>query len=872
MDGNSQKPTSPGLPGLSGAGVEASQGGAAAAPASGTPVPAGLPASFRVVAIGASAGGLEAVTALLDTLRPDTNMVFILVQHQAVQGPHLLQALLARHTRMSVVEAEDGLRIVPNHLYLNPPDSGLILENGALKTYLRPTEHERPQYIDALFESVAREKQSLAVGVLLSGLDSDGVRGMKSIQQAGGVTFAQNSTARFSELPAHAISATPVDFVLTAAGIADKLSLLGRLPVADRDSEAPEQPAFEQTYIAGVLEQVKQAANLDFTSYKLKTIQRRLWRRMLLSKLTNPDDYLQLIKQNPQEAVTLAHDFLITVTSFFRESDVFQVLKNRIFPEFVKLQSEGRPLRVWVPGCSTGEEAYSIGMAYLEFLAEMATNPQLQIFATDLSPEAISKARQGIYQEAELEGLSEERRKRFFTRVDGRYQVSQPVRNMCIFAVQNVLTAPPISHVDLISCCNLFIYLDNAAQRQVVKVFHYALNVNGYLILGSSESIGFAMELFELADGRTKIYKKKDAALQAPVLLPPLALARRAAAEWQPTAVESPPPEERLLREIDHLVLAEYAPVGFVINDQMDIVQFRGDTGPLLQPDNFVPSLNLFRMVRPELHAVVREAIDQARSSGRPVSRDHIPFLLKGNLVRHSLTVVPLYPGGSGASPYYLLLFTPIEAAALLEKSTLVDRSDANEPDAGPQHKREMVAAQRYIQELKEEHATAVEELRAAMEEAQSNNEELQSTVEELESTKEELQSNNEELNTINEELYTKNNELIRAYDDLNNLLDSLNIAFIILDAHGRIRRYSARTTEAFNLIESDIGRPLNDIKPTIDLPPLQPLIDATLQNMETRSLTVKGNQGKAFQLRIRPYKTAEKQIEGVVLMVQEQT
>lgn len=870
MGGNSQKPRPPGRqPRQPGADVEAPQDGAAAAPAPSAPAPAGLPASFRVVAIGASAGGLEAVTALLDALRPDTNMVFILVQHQAVQGPHLLQALLAKHTQMPVVEAADGLRITPNHLYLNPPDSGLILENGALKTYLRPTEHELPKYIDALFESVAREKQSLAVGVLLSGLDSDGVHGMKSIQQAGGVTFAQNRTARFSELPAHAISATPVDFVLTAAGIADKLALLGRMPVVDRDSEAAEQPAFEQTYIAGVLEQVKQSAKLDFTSYKLKTIQRRLWRRMLLSKITNPDDYLQLLKQSPQETVTLANDFLITVTSFFREPEVFQVLKGKIFPEFVKQQSEGRPLRVWVPGCSTGEEAYSIGMAYLEFLAEMATNPQLQIFATDLSPEAIAKARQGIYQEAELEGLSEERRKRFFTRVDGRYQVSQPVRNMCIFAVQNVLTDPPISHVDLISCCNLFIYLNNTAQRQVVKVFHYALNTNGYLILGSSESVGFTTNLFELADGRTKIYKKKAAAPLAPVLLPPLELARSAAAERLPSAIE-PPPEERLLREIDRLVLAEYAPAGFVINDQLDIIQFRGDTGPLLQPDNYIPSLNLFRMVRPELHAVIREAIDQARSSGRPVSRDHIQFLLKGNLMLHGLTVVPLHPGSSEVTHYYLLLFTPVEAAALLEKSTLEDRSDTNETDDDQQHKREMVAAQRYIQELKEEHSTAVEELRAAMEEAQSNNEELQSTVEELESTKEELQSNNEELNTINEELYTKNNELTRANDDLSNLLDSINIAFIILDAQGRIRRYSAKTTEVFNLIESDIGRPLNDIKPAIEMPTLQPLIDETLQNMEARSLMVTGVQGKVYQLRIRPYKTGENQIEGVVLMVQE--
>lgn len=634
----------------------------AAAP---TPVPAAGgagPVAPRVVAIGASAGGLEAVTELLDHLPADTGLAFILVQHQSPQGPHLLPALLAKHTDMPVLEALNGAHVIPNHFYINPPESGLVLENGTIQTYLRATTAEHPHYIDVLFESVAREKGAAAVGVLLSGLDQDGINGILKIQQAGGITIAQNSTARFNELPARAIAATAIDFVLPPAEIAEELALLARMPALTKDAEALEQPAFAPDYLQKILTQVSQVTRIDFSRYKIKTIQRRLWRRMLLARCTDPEAYFAQLKQDPQEAAQLAGDFLINVTGFFREPDVFQALKDKVFPDLLKRHPADQPLRVWVPACASGEEAYSIGMAYLEFLEDMAINPRIQIFATDLSQATIDKARRGVYPETALEGIPAQRRKRFFTKVDGGYQISQPVRNMCIFAVQNVLSDPPISHVDLISCCNLFIYLQEEAQKRAAKTFHYALNARGYLVLGSAESIRFATDLFSLEDVKSRIYRKKFPPVEFPAI--PL--------RWPETKATAPqlqnmetllPPLDRIKHDADRLVLAQFAPAGFLVNHDLDIIQFRGDTGPFLQPANDAPSFHLYKMVRLELQAALCEVIDQARSSKAPARKDRLQLVVNGQLMLFSINIVPLLASGPGAGDYFLILFSP---AALL--------------------------------------------------------------------------------------------------------------------------------------------------------------------------------------------------------------
>lgn len=833
-----------------------------------------LATPFRVVAIGASAGGLEALSELFAALPSDTGLAYILVLHQSTQGPHLLPQILGRCTHMPVAEAVDGMRIEPSHLYINPPDSGLILEGDTLKTYLRPTEKELPKYIDVLFESVAKEKQALAVGVLLSGLDSDGVNGIRMIQQAGGVTFAQNRTARFNELPANAIAAVSIDFVLPAKEIASELALLASMPIIVKGTEAMEQPDFDAAYLGKVLEEVSRVTKIDFTSYKIKTLQRRLWRRMLMSRITDLNAYLEHLRQNPQEANGLATDFLINVTSFFREPTVFQALQENIFPELVK-QAEHRPLRIWVPACATGEEAYSIGMAYLEFLEDMATNPKLQIFATDLSETAINLARRGIYPEADLEGVSAERRKHFFTKVDGGFQISQAVRNMCIFAVQNVLSDPPISHVDLISCNNLFIYLKDGAQRQAIKSFHYALNPNGYLLMGSAESIASAADLFSLEDSKKRIYRKKPSAGELAGFLPRWEQ-KKPEVSQQLRGIEPISPIDRVKQEADHLILSQYAPAGFLVNEDLDIIQFRGDTGPFLQPSTEVPSLHLNQMVRPELQPAVHEAVEQARRSGMPFRKDGIRLMLNGNLMHYEMSATPLHSGSAAGGSYYLVLLFPAVSTPSIQTDAVIAPDGEDEAATIQQLKanirqlkQELAGAQRYMQDLKEEHYAATEELRAAMEEAQSNNEELQSTVEELESTKEELQSNNEELNTINEELYAKNNELIRANDDLNNLLTSSNQSFIILDGQGHIRRFSEKAREVFSLIDSDLGRPLSDIKPKVEMPPIEPLIKEAVKRLDPQSVLIRDQQGKEYQLNVRPYKTAENRIEGVVLIVQ---
>jgi two-component system, chemotaxis family, CheB/CheR fusion protein len=826
-------------------------------------------ASFRVVAIGASAGGLEAVTGLLDALPGDTGMAYILVQHQSIQGQHLLPSLLAEHTTMPVIEAAAGTPVEPNHLYINPPDSGLILEQGTLKTYLRPTEHEHPDYIDVLFESVAREKQALAVGILLSGLASDGVNGIRKIQQAGGITFAQNTTARFNDLPANAIANTEIDFILPVKEVAAQLAFLAGLPLCLKDHEGAGLPAFAQDYLLKVLDQVKLATRINFSEYKIKTLQRRLWRRMLLSRITDPTAYLDFLGQHPQEAHLLASDFLINVTSFFREPDVFQVLKDKVFPAWVKRHSPDQPFRIWVPACATGEEAYSIGMAYLEFMENTIPRPKLQIFATDLSEEAINRARRGLYPERALETVSPDRRKRFFTKADGVYQVSRAVRDLCIFAVQNVLTDPPISHVDLISCCNLFIYISDHAQRQVVKTFHQALSPDGYLVLGNAESMPFAADLFALVDGRAKIYQKKFFSMKPPVTPSPLEPAKMRHSQRVPNLPEALTPLERVKSEADRLLLAQYTPAGFLVDNDLNIVQFRGDTGPYLHPANDVPSFQLNKIARPELLTDLLETIDQARLQRVPIKKDKIQLLLNGKLSVLSLSVIPLLSEGA-IEDYFLILLMPLTASPLLEQDIAPEPGAQDEGSDLRQLKHELAAARHYIQNLTEKHNAVTEELHAAIEELKSNNEELQSTVEELESTKEELQSNYEELNSINEELHAKNNVLIEADDDLNNLLTSINLSFIFLDDQGRIRRFSDKATDIFNLIGSDVGRPLSDIKPNVELPPLDPLTEETMTQLKTKILTVRDHQGKEFLLKTRPYKTSDNRIKGVVLIIQE--
>ncbi|MGH8480080.1 MAG: chemotaxis protein CheB [Gammaproteobacteria bacterium] len=722
---------------------------------------------FPVVGIGASAGGLEAFSQFLAHLPDDTGMGFVLVQHLDPRHESKLGDLLAKSTRMPVEEAAHDVAVRPDHVYIIPPNTTLSIAAGVLR--LEPRGEARGPHlpIDHFFKTLAEDRQTGAIGVILSGTGTDGTLGLEEIKAAGGITFAQDEqTAKHAGMPLSALRSGCIDRVLSPAEIARELARIGRHPYlapAETEARAPEAAA-KANHFKNILALLRSAFNVDFSAYRDTTVKRRIMRRMVLHAKESPADYAKHLERDRVELDALYQDILINVTSFFREPETFEALKTRIFPEIIEGREPNTPIRVWVPGCSTGQEAYSLAIALSEFLEDKPVRPAIQIFATDLSDTALSKAREGIYPENIEAEVAPERLRHFFSKEDSRYRVSKTLREMVVFARQNVASDPPFSHLDLISCRNLLIYLAPPLQKRVIPTFHYALNPAGFLVLGHSETVGAFTDLFGVADQPHRIYvKQTTAARQYPHFH---AEDHRPGAERGHMLAEPVPSPADWQREADRVALGQYVPPGVLVNENLDILQFRGQTGPYLAPAPGEPSLNLLKMAREGLFLAVRAALIECQQQGAAVHKHGVR--IRGEAVDREidLHVLPIKLPHAGER-CYLVLFEENVRRITPPPEARPEPAEGADGAELTLLRQELASTREYLQSVIEQQDAANEELKSANEEILSSNEELQSTNEELETAKEELQSVNEELTTINEQLQVRNADLGRLNDAL---------------------------------------------------------------------------------------------------------
>jgi two-component system CheB/CheR fusion protein len=822
---------------------------------------------FPIVGIGASAGGLEAFSAVLKNLPAETGMAFVIVQHLDPHHETLLVELLSRSTTMGVEQVREGTRVAPNRVYVIPPNTDMVIANGVLNLLSRSTSRGQHMPIDTFLRSLAADQQDRAIGVILSGTNSDGALGIEAVKSEGGITFAQDEkSARFDGMPRAAVATRCVDFILPPELIAKELGRIAGHPYVRGPrtlrEDTDENYGTSGTSLSRIFALLRAATGVDFTLYKHSTIQRRIARRMALHKIDNVDAYVQFLEQNPEEMDALYREILIKVTGFFRDPEMFQTLKAKVIPEIAARITVDSPIRVWIPGCATGEEAYSIAIVILEYLSEKNLNHSIQIFATDISDEAIEKARAGVYVENISLDVSPDRLRRFFVKHDGGYQVSKTVRDLCVFARQNVAKDPPFSKLDMVSCRNLLIYMEGALQKRIIPMYHYALKPQGFLLLGTSETIGSFSDMFELVDKRHKIYAKRPLSnSQRFDFAPGLSVgARGEPGRAMKQAEQQAVPD--LQKEADRVVLASYGPPGVIVNDDFEVVQFRGKTSPYIEPAPGKASLNLLKMAREGLLLDLRNAVQRAKRTGQPIKKKNIPTKFENGFRGVDLDVIPLSPGLHGR--HFLVLFQESVSPGAFQKGKL-SKADERQTD---QLKQELAATRQYLQSIIEEQEATNEELQSANEEILSSNEELQSINEELETAKEELQSTNEELTTVNEELQNRNSDLSQINDDLNNLLFSVNIAIVMLGGDLRIRRFTPMAGRILNIIPTDIGRPITDLRPGIKMPDLEPMIAEVLDSVTVKEREIRDDLGRSFAMTIRPYRTSDNRIDGAVLVL----
>jgi len=831
------------------------------------------PRLFPVVGIGASAGGMEAFGQMLEDLPADTGMAFVFIQHLHPGYDSALVDILSRHTSMPVLEAGNDMEVEPNSIYVIPPGSYLAIENGVLRLLPRPESHEPRLPVDQFFRTLAADRGTGAIGVLLSGTGSDGMLGLKAIKAEGGITFAQDETsAKYDGMPHSAIASGAVDFILPVGRIASELEHVARHPLLAREraGTAPEATPAAGDSLNRIFMLMRRHSGHDFTYYKTTTIQRRIRRRMVLHKLERLEDYVRYLQDNSAELDDLFQDILINVTDFFRDPEVFEVLAEKVFPMIVPEGRHEKPVRIWVPGCSSGEEAYSIAIALAEYLGDRASSTVVQIFATDIDEVAIRRARSGVYPENIIQDVSPNRLRRYFTQVEGGYQVNKSIRDLCVFAVQNVTKDPPFSRLDLISCRNLLIYLGGVLQKRVMRTFHYALNHDGFLLLGTAESVGEFTDLFRAVDAKSKIYARKatTGATQLAFGMPAEAYAGAGPTPVQPVTPGQPTAgtDDGIQKEADLLLMNRYAPAAVVINENMDILLFRGRTGAYLEPTPGEASLNLFKMAREDLIVGLNGAVRESLSSHAAASRRDIRLQVNGSTRNVDIEVTPLPAHGSAKEHrYYLVVFREIPSPRVIEPE---EGSATAGTDSNAAHlEQELAATKEYLQSVIEQKEINNEELRSANEEVQSSNEELQSINEELETAKEELQSTNEELATVNEELESRNDELTQVNNDLVNLVASVEIPIVIINRDLQIRRFTPQAEKLLNLIATDVGRPISDIKPNIEVPDFNQMLIAAIDEIKTGKQEIQDQDGCWYSVQVRPYQTLDNRIDGAIVV-----
>jgi two-component system CheB/CheR fusion protein len=830
---------------------------------------------FPIVGIGASAGGLEAFSELLHGLPEQTGMAFVLVQHLDPKHESALPEILGRTTKLPVKEVTDGTVVEADHVYVIPANAGMAYLEGELRLKARVVTRGQHMPIDSFFRSLAEKAGQRAIGVVLSGTASDGTEGCRAIKAAGGLTFAQDEeSAKYDSMPRNAINAGCIDFILAPKDIARELGGIARHPYVTRvlSGTKDELGGIAGGELAALFGVLRESTGVDFTNYKHSTLHRRIRRRMDMVKVETLKEYLRYLAKKPAEVDQLYSDLLINVTGFFREPQAFVALRKHVYPGLFEGRKPDNPVRVWVAGCSTGEEAYSIAITLLEYLWAHTRNitqaaTAIQIFATDISETALDRARNGLYTKSAVAHVSAERLKRFFVHQEGGYQVNKSIRDMCIFARQNLVKDPPFSNLDLVSCRNLLIYLGPLLQRRVVPSLHYALKPDGYLLLGDAESLGGFGEHFSLVDKKEKIYQKRKTTARLATYF--------ASTDYAPRRLEDAkvglhfPAPYTLENEVEQLLINRFVPASVVVNEQMEIVQFQGKTGMYLEPAAGVPTFSLSKMAKEGLVVDLRASLSQAKKSNTTVRKEGVQYQSESKVREVDLEVIPLQAQGA-RERYYVIVFQERIPARLGSKEADGKRKQAGQSAGSHGLKQEIVQLRGQLSSLIEDHETTLEEFKSVNEEVLSANEELQSTNEELETAKEELQSTNEELMTLNEEMQNRNTELSAVNSDLVNLLDTVNLPVVMVSLDLRIRRFTPPAQKLMNLLPSDMGRRLGEIRTNLELQDLEALVQKAIQSASAQEHEVREKDGTWYALRIRPYKSWDSKITGAVISLQD--
>ncbi len=828
--------------------------------------PRGLP--FPVVGVGASAGGLDAFAQLLAAIPEDSGMAFVLVQHLNPQHESQLTEILAPAAKMPVETVYNGLAVQPNHVYVIPPNKVMELRDGHLHLTKRPPGLHWP--IDIFFRSLAEVQGSRAIGIVLSGNASDGSLGLRAIKAECGMTFAQDeATARFSSMPRHAAATGAVDYVLPPAEIGRELSRLGhhRFLITPDPGEAQAELLPEgESEMRHIFALLQTATKVDFSQYKPTTIRRRIGCRMMILHLETLAEYAKHLQQYPAELRELYKDLLISVTSFFREPASFEALGQLLTGSLQDRGPQDGPMRIWVPGCATGEEVYSFAICLYELLQEHQLSLSVQLFGTDISEIALERARQGIYPALIAQNVSPERLRRFFSKVDSGYQIHKMIRESCLFARHDVTRDPPFSRLDLVSCRNVLIYLEAKAQRRILPTFHYALKPTGLLMLGSAETTGATSDLFAPLDKTHHIYARKAVPTRMTLdLSTPLSKGEFSPGCAGTTAAHGGDFQKKL----DRLVQTKYSPDAVVVNAEWQIVQFRGHTSPYLDPSPGEATLHLLRMAKESLLLPLRRAVQQAAVDSVTVRETGVRLENNGQPEEITIEVTP-FLGSTPSERYFLIVFLrdaksgPSRVPAPLALASLpVD-------EQVQRLQRELAETREYLRNLTEEYEAHAEELRAANEEARSANEELQSANEELGTTKEELQSANEELTTVNEELYHRNQDLGASNSDLKNFLSAVHVTVLIVDHGLRVRRFNAAAEKLLELSAVDLGRPVGHLRGSINTSRLEQQIQTVLESLHVSTEEVQDGEGRWYSLTVRPYRTVDDRIAGAVVTFQD--
>ena len=818
---------------------------------------------FLITGLGASAGGIQALQEFFEHVPERSGIGYVVILHLLPDHDSRLAEVLQTTTTMPVKQVKKKVKVEPDHVYVVPPDQHLTMEDGYILVSPNTQIEDRRAPVDIFFRTLAEEHGSRAVAVVLSGTGANGSMGLKRIKERGGAAFVQNPReAEFNEMPRNSIATGLVDEVLNVAEIPGKImayrNRIGTIQIFEEPEQRPQQ---QQQALREIFTEIKVHTGHDFSNYKRPTLLRRIERRINIHNLPDLPSYVAYMGENPPEISALLKDLLISVTNFFRDKKAFEVIENEVLPVLIKGKTAENQLRIWVAGCATGEEAYSLAILCAEKLSGITDGIKVQIFATDIDETAIAQAREGLYSINDLADVSPDRLARFFIKEGEQYRIRREIRETVLFAIHNFLKDPPFSHLDMISCRNVMIYLNNIAQERVAETFHFALNPGGFLFLGCSESVDGATDLYATYNRENHIFQSRLASPRTypiPESVPGfhVSIPNNTGTEGKENKI----PSHISFGQLHQQLLEQYAPPSLVVNEEYHVVHLSERAGRYLRIAGGEPSNDLLKLVKPELRLELHSALYQAAQRKSAVESRGLKVDIDGHPETVNIHVRPVMRPGDTATGYLLVLF---ESTTSNDEQEIVLTTD--EPVA--RHlEEELMRVKAELRSSGEQHEFQAEELKASNEELQAMNEELRSAAEELETSKEELQSINEELRTVNQELKVKIEETSINSNNLQNLINSTDIGTIFLDRSLRVALFTPAARNIFNLIAADYGRPLSDITSKLDYDDLTRDAETVLEKLTTIEREIQTEENKVFLMRITPYRTTEDRINGLVI------